>query len=156
MSYKVAPRPIKVLLVEDNPGDVALAKAALRTCKVANEITVACDGEEAMALLRQAMDSSAEELPDLVLLDLNMPRKSGIEVLCEIKQDPVLKRVPVVIVTSSQAEEDIVRSYDLHANCYIPKPIGMDEFRKVVKAIDEFWFSIVKLPKAVTSEKCSA
>jgi len=150
MSFSTLPRPLHVLLVEDNPGDVDLAKAALRDCQAAPQITVAYDGEEAMALLRRRSERSP--LPDLVLLDLNMPRKSGIEVLAEIKQDPALRRIPVVIITSSQAEQDILKSYDLHANCYIHKPIGLDEFRKIVKAIDEFWFSIVKLPSTVGNE----
>ena len=156
MSQSKRPRPINVLLIEDNPGDVDLAKAALRKCEVANQVTVAGDGEEAMLLLRRSADSPHTPLPDLVLLDLNMPRKSGIEVLAEIKEDPLLRRIPVLIVTSSIAEQDILRSYELHANCYIHKPIGLEEFRKVVKAIDDFWFSIVKLPSAISNEAPTA
>ena len=152
MNCSTRSRAINVLLIEDNPGDVDLAKAALRNCKTANQITVACDGEEAMMLLRQAGEPPRKPLPDLVLLDLNMPRKSGIEVLAEIKQDPALRRIPVVVVTSSEAEQDILKSYELHANCYIHKPIGLEDFRRVVKAIDDFWFSIVKLPTTVCGE----
>jgi CheY-like chemotaxis protein len=139
---------IEILLVEDNPGDVDLTKAALRRCKVLNHVTVAVDGEEALAILRQQGQHADAPRPHVVLLDLNLPKKSGIEVLAEIKTDAALRQIPVVIMTSSKAEEDIVKTYDCHANCYVNKPVDLDEFRKVVQAIEGFWFTLVKLPPA--------
>ena len=134
-------RPIHILMVEDNPGDVRLAKEALRDAKVRNEMVVASDGERAMEIL-----TGAERLPDLVLLDLNLPKKHGREVLAQMKSDDGLKRIPVVVLTSSQAEEDVLGTYDLHANCYITKPLDLDQFVKVVNSIEDFWLTIVTLP----------
>ena len=138
--------PIEILLVEDNPGDVRLTIEALKEGKVANKINVAADGIEAMAfLLREGKYENAPK-PDLILLDLNLPKKNGREVLAEIKENPYLRCIPVVILTSSQAEKDIVTTYNLHANCYITKPVDFDQFINVVKSIEDFWFSVVKLP----------
>ena len=138
--------PIRILLVEDNPGDVRLTIEALQEAKVFNELHVVPDGVEAMAFLRRHGQYAQEELPDLILLDLNLPRKDGREVLAEIKADAELRRIPVVILTTSQAEEDILKTYDLHANCYIAKPVDLDQFIKVVGSIENFWLTIVKLP----------
>jgi len=138
--------PIEILLVEDNPGDVRLTQEALKESKVNNNLIVARDGEEALAILRRQGDHSEKPQPDLILLDLNLPKMDGREVLENIKSDKVLKRIPVVILTTSKAEEDIVKSYNLHANCYITKPVDLDQFLIVIKTIDEFWLSIVKLP----------
>lgn len=137
---------IEILLVEDNPGDVRLTQEALRDAKVQNRLHVVADGIEATSFLRRQGKHAGAPRPDLVLLDLKSPKKSGREVLAEIKQDPSLKSIPVVILTTSAAEEDILRSYELHANCYITKPVGLDQFLKVVKTIDNFWLAIVKLP----------
>lgn len=139
-------KPIDILLVEDNPGDVRLAKEALKESKMKNAIHVAEDGMQAMAFLRREGKYADVPHPDLVLLDLNLPRKDGREVLAEIKNDDDLKRIPVVILTVSSAEEDILKTYNLHANCYITKPIDLDQFIKVVKSIEDFWLTIVKLP----------
>jgi two-component system, chemotaxis family, response regulator Rcp1 len=138
--------PIDILLVEDNPGDARLAQEALRDSKIHNVISVARDGVEAMQFLRKEERFAAAKTPDLVLLDLNLPRKDGREVLAEIKSDPVLRRIPVVILTTSRDEEDVVRTYDLHANCFITKPIDLSQFIRVVRSIENFWLSIVKLP----------
>jgi chemotaxis family two-component system response regulator Rcp1 len=135
-----------ILLVEDNPGDVRLAKEALKESKLLNKLYQVEDGTKAMSFLRQEGAYSDVPRPDLVLLDLNLPRKNGREVLAEIKADESLKRIPVVILTISRAEEDILKSYNLHANCYISKPFDMEQFIQVVKSIEDFWFSIVKLP----------
>jgi len=140
-------RPIEILLVEDNPGDARLTMELLKDSKIHNRISVVKDGIEATAYLRKEAEFREAPRPDLILLDLNLPRKDGREVLAEIKQDPGLKRIPVVVLTTSSAEEDIVRSYDLHANAYITKPLDLDQFAKVVRSIEEFWFTIVKLPK---------
>jgi two-component system, chemotaxis family, response regulator Rcp1 len=139
-------RSIEVLLVEDNPGDVRLTKEALREAKVRNNLHVAPDGVEALAFLRREGRYEDAVRPDLVLLDLNLPKKDGREVLEEIKGDPTLRNIPVVVLTSSQAEQDIIRAYDLHANCYVTKPVDLDQFITVVKSIEDFWFTIVKLP----------
>lgn len=139
-------RPIEVLLVEDNPGDVRLTREALKEGKVHNNLHVAPDGVEALAFLRREGKYADEVRPDLILLDLNLPRKGGREVLEEVKGDPALRNIPVVILTSSQAEQDIARAYDLHANCYITKPVDLDQFITVVKSIEDFWFTVVKLP----------
>ena len=139
-------RIIDILLVEDNPGDADLAREALETSKVHNSLHVVGDGEAAMAFLRQQGNYAAAPRPDLVLLDLNLPKKDGREVLAEIKSDENLKCIPVVVLTTSKAEEDILKTYNLHANCYISKPIDLNQFIKVVQAIEEFWFTIVKLP----------
>jgi two-component system response regulator len=146
MSRKNAGVPVDILLVEDNPGDVRLTKEALIGAKVLNEIYVVKDGVEAMEFLRKEGSFAHVPVPGLILLDLNLPRKDGREVLAEIKMDPKLKRIPVVILTSSQAEEDIFKSYDLHANCYVTKPVDLNRFVEIMHSLDEFWFSIVKLP----------
>jgi two-component system, chemotaxis family, response regulator Rcp1 len=138
--------PIEILLVEDNPGDADLAREALENSKIRNTLHVVGDGEEAMAFLRQSGKYETAPRPDLILLDLNLPRKDGREVLAEIKSDEHLKRIPVVILTISKDEEDILRSYNLHANCFITKPIDLHQFLHVVKAIEDFWLTIVKLP----------
>ena len=138
--------PIEVLLVEDNPGDVRLTQEALKTGKIRNRINVVGDGVEALAYLRREGTHQNTVRPDLILLDLNLPRKDGREVLREIKADPALRSIPVVILTTSKSEEDIARSYDLHANCYVTKPVGFEQFRKVVAEIHEFWFAVVRLP----------
>jgi chemotaxis family two-component system response regulator Rcp1 len=139
-------RPIELLLVEDNPGDVRLTQEALREGKVRNHLHVAADGVEALAYLRREGQYAQAPQPDLILLDLNLPKKSGPEVLAEIKADPVLKRIPVVILTVSKAEEDVLKSYNLHANCYITKPVDLDQFLEVVKSIEDFWLTVVVLP----------
>jgi two-component system, chemotaxis family, response regulator Rcp1 len=140
-------RPIEILLVEDNLGDVRLTIEALKDSKVHNRLSVVHDGEEAMAFLLGREPHVGRPHPDLVLLDLNLPRKDGREVLADIKADASLRRIPVVILTASGAEEDILRAYDLNANCYITKPVDLDQFFKVVQSIEEFWFTIVKLPR---------
>jgi len=132
--------------VEDNPGDVRLTMEALKEAKVINHLSVAMDGVEALAYLRREGKFSNAPRPELILLDLNLPRKDGREVLAEIKQDPNLKRIPVVVLTTSQAEQDVLRTYDLHANCYINKPVDLDQFIEIVKTIEGFWLSIVQLP----------
>jgi chemotaxis family two-component system response regulator Rcp1 len=138
--------PIEILLVEDNPGDVRLTQEALREGKVKNNLHVARDGVEALAFLRREGVHKDAVRPDLVLLDLNLPRKDGREVLAEIKADPKLKMLPVVVLTTSSAENDIVNTYSLHANCYITKPVDLEQFVKVVKSIDDFWLTVVRLP----------
>lgn len=138
--------PIEILLVEDNPGDARLAKEALKESKLKNNLYIADDGVEAMDFLYKKGKYTKMPRPDLVILDLNLPRKDGREVLNEIKTDENLKRIPVVILTISKAEEDILKTYNLHANCFISKPIDLDQFIKVVKSIEDFWLTIVKLP----------
>jgi two-component system, chemotaxis family, response regulator Rcp1 len=140
-------KSIEVLLVEDNPGDIRLIKEALNDAKIHVHITVARDGVEALELLRREGNYATAVVPDLILLDLNLPRMSGHDVLATIKQDEGLRRIPVVIVTSSKADQDIAASYDLHANCFVTKPVDLDQFFNVVQAIREFWFVIVKLPR---------
>ncbi len=141
---------IEILLVEDNPGDVELVREALREGKARNELHIATDGVEAIQFLKKA-----DPCPDLILLDLNLPRKNGREVLREIKTDPKLRIIPVVILTSSREEEDILRTYNLHANCYITKPVDFEQFLKVVRSIEDFWLAIVKLPCKITSSKAA-
>lgn len=138
--------PIEILLVEDNPGDVRLTKEALKEGKVANQINVVMDGMEAMAFLRHEGKYKNAPIPDMILLDLNLPKKNGREVLAEIKMDSKLKHIPVVVLTTSQAEKDIIMTYNMHANCYITKPVDFDQFISVVKSIENFWFTVVKLP----------
>ncbi len=138
--------PIEVLLVEDNPGDAQLTRIALEESKISIHLNVVEDGVEAMAFLRKQEKYVKAAHPDIVLLDLNLPRKDGREVLAEIKGDEKLKRIPVVILTTSQAEEDILKAYNLCANCYITKPVDFDQFVKIVQSIENFWFAIVKLP----------
>ena len=140
--------PIEILLVEDNPDDADLTVDALREGRVRNRITVVDNGVDALAYLRREGKYQAAPRPDLVLLDLNLPRKNGREVLAEVKQDPDLRRIPVVIMTSSDDEKDILAAYNLYANCYVTKPVDLDQFIGVVKTIEHFWFSIVKLPAA--------
>jgi two-component system, chemotaxis family, response regulator Rcp1 len=139
-------RSIEILLVEDNPGDVRLTREALREGKVRNNLYVAADGVEALRFLRREGEHADAARPDLVLLDLNLPKKDGRQVLQEIKNDPQLRTIPVVILTSSQAEQDICRAYDLHANAYVTKPVDLDQFITVVRSIESFWLTIVKLP----------
>ncbi|WP_375443237.1 response regulator [uncultured Nostoc sp.] len=138
--------PIEVLLVEDNPGDAQLTRIALEDSKISIHLNVVEDGVEAMAFLRKQEKYVKAAHPDIVLLDLNLPRKDGREVLAEIKADEKLKRIPVVILTTSQSEEDILKAYNLSANCYITKPVDFDQFVKIVQSIENFWFAIVKLP----------
>jgi CheY-like chemotaxis protein len=146
MSNRTATQPIEVLLVEDNPGDVRLTREALRDGKVHNHLSVVPDGVEALAFLRRQGKYADAPRPDLILLDLNLPKKDGREVLQDIKADPALQRIPVVVLTSSEAERDIAQAYALHANCYITKPVDLDQFITVVRSIEDFWFTIVKLP----------
>jgi chemotaxis family two-component system response regulator Rcp1 len=146
MNYETFPKPIDILLVEDNPGDVRLTREALAEGKVLNNLHVAQDGLEAMEYLFQKGKFAQAVRPDIILLDLNLPKKDGREVLAEIKSDPSLRRIPVVILTTSKAEEDVLKTYDLHANCYITKPVDLDQFIGVVQSVEEFWFTIVKLP----------
>ena len=141
--------PIKILMVEDNPGDARLAEEALKDSKINNSLYHVEDGEKAMRFLRRQAEYSDAPHPDLVLLDLNLPRKDGREVLAEIKEDSKLKLVPVVVMTTSEAERDLVKSYDLHANAYVVKPIDLERFIEVVQSIEVFWFTIVKLPPNV-------
>jgi two-component system response regulator len=139
-------KPIEILLVEDNPGDVRLTQEVLQDGNINNHLNVVEDGVKAIAFLKQVPPYAYAPCPDLILLDLNLPRKGGQEVLKVVKADERLKRIPVVILTTSLAEEDIIRAYNLHANCYIAKPIDLDQFIKVIKSIEEFWLTIVKLP----------
>jgi len=139
-------RPIEILMVEDNPGDVRLTVEALKEGKVRNNLHTVEDGVEALEFLRRKGRYAEAVRPDLILLDLNLPKKNGREVLAEIKEDPDLKRIPVVILTVSQAEQDIVKSYNLHANCYITKPVDLDQFLEMVKSIENFWLTVVMLP----------
>lgn len=137
---------IDILLVEDNPGDVRLTREALRDARIHNRLFVARDGVEALDFLYRRGEHAEVPRPDLILLDWNLPRKNGHEVLQEIKADPVLRRIPVVVLTTSEAEEDVLRAYDLHANCYIPKPVDLGRFLRIVQSIESFWLSVVKLP----------
>lgn len=139
-------KPIEILLVEDNPGDADLAREALEGSKMRNTLHVVGDGVAAMDFLRRTGAHAGAPRPDLILLDLNLPKKDGREVLAEIKSDDDLKRIPVVILTTSTAEEDVLRTYNLHANCYITKPIDLNQFLKVIRSIEDFWLCIVKLP----------
>lgn len=139
-------RPIEILLIEDSPGDVRLTQEVFQEGKVRNNLTVAEDGVQALAFLRKQEPYAHTPQPDLILLDLNLPKKDGRMVLEEIKADEKLRRIPVVILTTSNAEEDIIRAYDLHANCYISKPIDLEQFIQIIKSIEQFWLTIVKLP----------
>lgn len=138
---------LKILLVEDNPGDVRLTMEALKDAEVPNRLSVVRDGVEAMEFLRRQGQYVAAPRPDLILLDLNLPKKDGRQVLKEIKADDTLKRIPVVVLTTSRTEEDILKAYDLNANCYITKPVDLDQFTQVMQAIEVFWMTVVKLPK---------
>jgi len=139
-------KPVEILLVEDNPGDVRLTQEAFKDGKMLNKLHVVEDGMEALAFLKQEGKYTDVPRPELILLDLNLPGKDGRDVLAEIKVDRDLKRIPVVILTTSRSEEDILRSYDLNANCYITKPLELDKFIEIVKSIEDFWLTIVKLP----------
>ena len=146
MNESMMVKAIEILLVEDNPGDTDLIREGLENSKIHNRLQVVEDGEKAIAYLHREPPYANASRPDLILLDLNLPRKDGREVLAEIKEDKSLKRIPVVILTSSKAEEDILKTYNLHANCYISKPIDVRQFLNVVKSIENFWLSIVILP----------
>jgi CheY-like chemotaxis protein len=139
-------KPIEILLVEDNPGDARLTVEALKESKLLNRLHHVADGQEAIAFLKQQGDHQGKPRPDIILLDLNLPKKSGHEVLAEVKADPNLKSIPVVVLTSSEAERDIVMTYKLHANCYITKPVDLDKFISIIQKIEQFWMTIVKLP----------
>ena len=138
--------PIDILLVEDSPADVRLTREALKEAKVLNTLHVVEDGVAALAFLRKEGQYALQSNPDLILLDLNLPKKDGREVLAEIKQDEKLKRIPVVVLTTSRAEEDVVRSYNLHANAYVTKPVDLKQFLEVIRAIEAFWLAVVTLP----------
>ena len=146
MTGRAFDRPVEILLVEDNPGDVRLTQETLKEFTVLNHLSVVGDGVEAMAFLRRERNFARALRPDLILLDLNLPKKDGREVLKEIKADQELKRIPVVVLTTSSAEQDILKMYDLHANCFITKPVDLDQFSEVVRSIEDFWFTTVKLP----------
>ncbi|QYG93640.1 response regulator [Iamia sp. SCSIO 61187] len=146
MSLTPDARPIDILLVEDDPGDVLITSEALEHSKVTNTLATVEDGEQALAYLRKEGKYADATRPDLILLDLNLPRRDGREVLAEIKADPELRRIPVVVLTTSSAEEDILRSYDLHANAYVSKPVDFERFVDVVRQVDEFFFTVVRLP----------
>ena len=145
-------RPVEFLLVEDNPGDVRLTQEALKDSKVRNNLNVLGDGMSALAFLRREAPHEHAPRPDIILLDLNLPKMDGRELLSHIKADPKLKRIPVVVITSSEAEQDILRTYDLHVNCYVTKPVDLDQFIKVVQSIETFWLTIVQLPLPDSSE----
>ncbi len=146
MRIKENIRPIEILLVDDNPGDIRLTQEALKESKVLNNLHIVEDGMEALEFLRKEGRFKNEITPDIILLDLNLPKRNGREVLTEIKNDELLKKIPVVILTISRAEEDILKSYELHANCYITKAVDMNQFIKIFRSIENFWFSIVRLP----------
>jgi CheY-like chemotaxis protein len=139
-------RIIDILLVDDNPGDARLIIEAMRDAKLGYRVHIAEDGVDAMAFLRQEGQYSEAPRPDLILLDLNLPRKDGREVLAEVKSDPGLRRIPLVVLTTSRADEDVLRAYDLHANCYVTKPVGLEQFMLVIRQIDEFWIKVAVLP----------
>jgi CheY-like chemotaxis protein len=141
-------RPVEILLVEDNPGDARLTREALKEGKIRNSLHHALDGVEAMAFLRREGKHAEAPTPDIVLLDLNLPRKDGRQVLSEMKQDARLRSIPVVVLTTSEAEQDIVRTYELHANCYITKPVDLEKFIEIIRAIEDFWLAVVRLPSA--------
>ena len=147
MGMEAIGKEIEILLVEDSPGDIRLTIEALKDGKIHNRLSVVNDGVEALAFLRRQGKYAKVPRPDLILLDLNLPKKDGREVLMEIKQEEDLKRIPVVVLSISTAEKDILKTYDLHANCYINKPVDFDQFIDVVKSIEDFWFTVVKLPR---------
>ena len=144
---------VEILLVEDNPGDVRLTQEVLRDGKVRNNMSVVMDGVDAISFLQQTGEYAGAPRPDIILLDLNLPKKDGREVLADIKADPDLKHIPVVVLTTSSAEQDIFRSYDLHANCYITKPVDLDQFIRVIRSIEDFWLTIVKLPRSEEDDR---
>jgi len=147
MTHVKSGRPVEILLVEDNPADIRLTQEAIKEVKILNNLRVITNGVEALAFLRREGPYADAARPDLVLLDLNIPKKNGFDVLKEIKTDEALKHIPVVILTASKADEDIIDAYYLHANCYITKPVDLAQFEKIVRSIEEFWFTIVALPK---------
>ena len=140
-------RPIEILLVEDNPGDVDLIREMIEDSKVRNVMNHASDGVEALAYLHRQKPYTGATRPDLILLDLNLPKKDGREVLAEVKHDNRLKDIPVVVLTTSEAESDVLRSYQLHANCYISKPVDLAKFTTIIRSIEDFWLTVVKLPR---------
>jgi DNA-binding response OmpR family regulator len=144
--------PINILLVEDNPADARLIREVFKDTKIKNELYVVKDGVDAMALLNQEDEYANFPRPDVILLDLNLPRKDGREVLKELKEDDALKSVPIVVLTTSSAEEDIIRTYNNHANCYITKPVDFDQFLKVINAIEDFWLTVVSLPSNLNED----
>ena len=146
MQYETMGKPIEILLVEDNAADADLTESVMKSAKVRNNMSVVTDGEAAISFLRRLGDHHAAPRPDLILLDLNLPKKNGQEVLAELQSDDDLKHIPVVILTTSQDEHDVMKSYQLGANCFVTKPVGLAEFRDVVRSIDDFWFTVVKLP----------
>jgi chemotaxis family two-component system response regulator Rcp1 len=146
LTLRNTPEAFEILLVEDNPGDARLAQEALKEGRMTSRLKVVVDGVEAMSFLRREGQYAGSPRPNLILLDLNLPRKDGRQVLAELKADEDLRRIPVVVLTTSQAEQDILRSYDLHANCYITKPVDLDRFISVVRSIEEYWCSVVTLP----------
>jgi CheY-like chemotaxis protein len=146
MTYGSQREAVEILLVEDNPGDVRLTQEVLKEGKLLTNLTVARDGVEAMAILRREQPHATAARPDLILLDLNLPRKDGREVLAEIRADDKLRRIPVVVLTTSAAERDVLQAYDLHANCYVTKPVDLDQFVGIVQQIEDFWLTIVRLP----------
>lgn len=146
-------KPIEILLVEDNPGDVRLTLEVLKDARVRNHMSMVKDGVAALEFLRREGEYADAPRPDLILLDLNLPKKDGREVLAEIKTDPALRRIPVVVLTVSKDEEDILKSYDLYANCYITKPINLEQFITVVRSIEDFWLTIVKLPNPMSRDE---
>jgi chemotaxis family two-component system response regulator Rcp1 len=152
METRLMGRPVEFLLAEDNPGDVRLTKEALRESKISNNLNVVPDGVEAMAFLRREGKYFDAPRPDVILLDLNLPKKDGREVLAEVKADPNLRLIPVVIITSSEAEQDVLRTYELHANCYVTKPVDLEQFIKVIQSIETFWLTIVTLPSSVITD----
>ncbi len=146
MDLKKGVKIVEILLIEDSPGDIRLTQEALKESKISNNLHIVMDGEEAMDFLKKKGKFSESPRPDLILLGLNLPKKDGREVLAEIKEDKDLRRIPVVILTISEAEEDILKTYNLYANCYITKPVDLNQFLKVILSIENFWFTIVKLP----------
>src|ERR1051326_4963798 len=139
-------RPVEILLVEDNPGDVRLTREAFKEARLASRLSVGGDGVEALAFLRHQGRFTDAAKPDMILLDLNLPKKNGLEVLADVKRDDNLRRTPVVVLSTSHAEKDVCRSYELHANCYISKPVDLESFIRVVRSIEEFWLTMVALP----------
>ncbi len=146
-------RPVEILLVEDNPADVLMARSAFEDFKITNILHVVEDGVQALEYLRGEGDFAGAPRPDLIMLDLNLPRKNGHEVLAEIKSDPVLRNIPIVVLTTSKSEKDVLEAYDLHANCYIVKPVGFVNFVEAIKSIKNYWFSLVTLPSEVENGK---
>jgi CheY-like chemotaxis protein len=145
-------KPVEILLVEDNPADARLTREALKDSRVLNRLHHVKDGVEALAFLERRPPHKSAPVPDVILLDLNLPRKDGRELLEEVKGNPLLRRIPVVVLTTSEAEQDIQRSYDLHANCYLTKPVDLNKFMAIVRTFEEFWLTIVKLPTAATEK----